>query len=104
MYLPFLVQAPMRLTTLGWSPTLTMIFSSFKRSRLLSSVVAFSAKQKETGRGNNIIGMYEQNCAMKDGTPLTGVKKSQETAKPHCKELIEKKKMRKFRLCQERII
>ena len=35
--------------------------------------------------------MYEQNCALKDGTPLTGVKKSQETAKPHCKELIEKK-------------
>lgn len=58
MYLPFLVQAPMRLTTLGWSPTLTMIFSSFKRSRF-SSVVAFSAKQKETGNGNNIIGMYE---------------------------------------------
>ena len=48
--------------------------------------------------------MYEQNCALKDGTPLTGVKKSQETAKPHCKELIEKKKIRKFRLCQERII
>lgn len=91
MYLPFLVQAPMRLTTLGWSPTLTMIFSSFKRSRF-SSVVAFSAKQKETGNGNNIIGMYEKNCAMKDGTPLTGVKKSQETAVPHCKELIEKKR------------
>ena len=90
MYLPFLVQAPMRLTTLGWSPTLTMIFSSFKRSRF-SSVVAFSAKQKETGNGNNIIGMYEQFCALKDGTPLTGVKKSQETAKPHYKELTEKK-------------
>ena len=29
---------------------------------------------------------------MKDGTPLTGVKKSQETAVPHCKELIEKKR------------
>lgn len=37
--------------------------------------------------------MYEQNCSLKDGTPLTGVKKSQETAKPHCKELIEKKKL-----------
>lgn len=84
----------MRLTTLGWSPTLTMIFSSFKRSRF-SRVVAFSAKQKETGNGNNITGMYEQFCALKDGTPLTGVKKSQETAKPHCKykELTEKKKI-----------
>ena len=77
IYLPFLVQAPMRLTTLGWSPTLTMIFSSFKRSRF-SSVVAFSAKQKNTGNGINIIGMYDQNCLLKDGTPLTGVKKSQE--------------------------
>ena len=35
--------------------------------------------------------MYEQFCALKDGTPLTGVKKSQETAKPHYKELTEKK-------------
>ena len=41
-YSPFLVQAPMRLTTFECSPTVTIILSSFKRSRF-SSVVAFSA-------------------------------------------------------------
>ena len=41
-YSPFLVQAPMRLTTFECSPTVTIILSSFKRSRF-SSVVSFSA-------------------------------------------------------------
>lgn len=41
-YSPFLVQAPMRLTTFECSPTVTIILSSFKRSRF-SCVVAFSA-------------------------------------------------------------
>ena len=36
------MQAPIRLMTLGWSPTVTMILSSFSKS-LLSSSVALSA-------------------------------------------------------------
>lgn len=43
--LPLLVQAPIRLTTLGCSPTVTIIWSSFIRS-LLSRSVAFTVIKK----------------------------------------------------------